>query len=199
MPTQEQRRAETRARLIGAARKIFVAEGYEQAGTEAILFRAQASKGALYHHFPGKLDLFAAVFEAVSAETLLKARGGAKSRGGAEERFGDACFQWLKAVESGDARAILIDQGPRVLGFARARDIEDANSLALMRAAAAALGAPASKSTDVSIRILNAALGEMALMRARERAPSDSEARRLIRMLIGTLFGATHRGAMRLG
>lgn len=190
MATQEQRRAETRARLIAAAREVFVDNGFENAATDAILDQAQVSKGALYHHFDSKLDIFAAVFATVSAEAVntARARARARRRKTPEEQFAEGCFQWLKAVEIGGARAILIDQGPRVLGFARARDIEDANSLTLMRAGAAAVGAPATKATDASIRILNAALGEIALMRARDGAPSDQDARRIIRVLIGALF-----------
>lgn len=188
MATQEQRRAETRARLIAAAREVFVDNGFENAATDAILDRAQVSKGALYHHFDSKLDIFAAVFATVSAEAINAARARARKRDTPEERFAEGCFQWLKAVENGGARAILIDQGPRVLGLARARDIEDANSLALMRAGAAAIGAPATKATDASIRILNAALGEIALMRVRDGAPSDREAHKIIRALIGALF-----------
>lgn len=189
MATQEQRRAEMRARLIKAAREVFLENSFDEASTEAVLAKAGASKGALYHHFDSKQDLFAAVFAAVSAEAI--ARAGAKARTSKalpEARFTEACFQWLKAVETGEARAILIDLGPRVLGFARARDIEDANSLAAMRAAAFAMGAPSSSKTDVSIRLLNAALGELALLRARDGLPKDAEARRLILALIRALF-----------
>lgn len=177
-----------RARLLRAAREVFVAEGFENAATDAILERAQASKGALYHHFNSKRDLFAAVFADVSSEAIAHARAKARKGGAPPLRFAEACFQWLKAVETGDTRAILIDQGPRVLGFAAARDIEDVNSLPLMRAAAAALGAPASRTTDTAIRVLNAALGELALLRARDGAPPDPEARRIIRALIDALF-----------
>lgn len=186
MPTQSQRRLETRARLMEAARTIFVRDGFEGASMEAVLSEASASKGALYHHFEGKLDLFAAVFEAVSREAIAQPRP--RARGTPESRFADACFQWLKAIEAPDIRAILIDLGPRVLGFARAREIEDANSLDAMRAGAYAMGASRSKSTDMAIRLLNSGLGELALMRARDGAPSDREARRLIGALIRGLF-----------
>ena len=37
---------------------------YGQVSTEEILERSGVSRGALYHHFPAKLDLFRAVFEA---------------------------------------------------------------------------------------------------------------------------------------
>lgn len=177
-----------RARLLRAAREIFVADGFDDASTDAVLQRAQASKGALYHHFESKRDLFAAVFADVSSETIGRARAKARKGCAPAARFAETCFQWLKAVEADEARAILIDQGPRVLGFAAARDIEDANSLPLMRAGAAALGAPASRSTDTAIRVLNAALGELALSRARDGSPPDAEARRIIRALIDALF-----------
>src|ERR1700694_6081611 len=55
----------TRAALIGAARELFAARGYAAVATEEIVRAAGVTRGALYHHFAGKIELFEAVYEDV--------------------------------------------------------------------------------------------------------------------------------------
>jgi TetR/AcrR family transcriptional regulator, lmrAB and yxaGH operons repressor len=45
--------ADTRARILAAALRLFRKRGYHGAGLNDILEMAQAPKGSLYHHFPG--------------------------------------------------------------------------------------------------------------------------------------------------
>jgi len=49
-----------RRQLLGAAREVFVAQGYHAAAMDEIAERAGVSKPVLYQHFPGKLDLYLA-------------------------------------------------------------------------------------------------------------------------------------------
>lgn len=60
MPVQ-QRAEETRARILEAAAECFAQHGYEAASVGDICDRAGVSKGAFYHHFPSKQDLFMAL------------------------------------------------------------------------------------------------------------------------------------------
>jgi AcrR family transcriptional regulator len=55
--------------LLGAARDVFVAQGYHAAAMDEIAERAGVSKPVLYQHFPGKLELYLALLEE-SAEAL---------------------------------------------------------------------------------------------------------------------------------
>jgi AcrR family transcriptional regulator len=57
------RGAATRGALLAAARTVFISEGYAQAGVTDIVARAGASVGSLYHHFPGKAQLYLALYE----------------------------------------------------------------------------------------------------------------------------------------
>jgi len=59
---------ETRTALLASARELFGANGYLPTSLDEIAARAGVTKGALYHHFRGKADLFQAVFEQVKRE-----------------------------------------------------------------------------------------------------------------------------------
>lgn len=63
-------RTERRAQLLGAAREVFVANGFHAAAMDEIAERAGVSKPVLYQHFPSKLELYLALLDD-SAEQLL--------------------------------------------------------------------------------------------------------------------------------
>jgi AcrR family transcriptional regulator len=52
-----------RRQLLGAAREVFVAQGYHAAAMDEIAERAGVSKPVLYQHFPGKLELYLALLD----------------------------------------------------------------------------------------------------------------------------------------
>ncbi len=52
-----------RRQLLGAARDVFVAQGYHAAAMDEIAERAGVSKPVLYQHFPGKLELYVALLD----------------------------------------------------------------------------------------------------------------------------------------
>lgn len=60
-----------RLQLLGAARDVFVAQGYHAAAMDEIAERAGVSKPVLYQHFPGKLELYLALLDE-SADELVR-------------------------------------------------------------------------------------------------------------------------------
>ena len=70
--TQAERSAETREALIAAARPLFAVHGYADVSLETIVRTAGVTRGALYHHFADKTELFAAVFEQVEGEVAQR-------------------------------------------------------------------------------------------------------------------------------
>src|SRR5918994_4420050 len=66
--TQEERRAATRRALLGAARELFAGGGYHSTAAGEVVGRAGLTRGAMYHHFEDKRDLFRAVVEEVEDE-----------------------------------------------------------------------------------------------------------------------------------
>ncbi|MCU0909845.1 MAG: TetR/AcrR family transcriptional regulator [Rhodobacteraceae bacterium] len=107
----DQRSAEMRARLVAAGRELFAGKGFAATGTPEIVARAKVTRGALYHHFADKTDLFRAVAtaeaEAVAREIEAAGEGGGLTEGTR------AYFRAMRVP--GRARVLLID-GPAVLG-----------------------------------------------------------------------------------
>src|ERR1700676_5619354 len=68
--TQAQRTAATRALLIDAGRKLFADKGFADVSTQAIVAAAGVTRGALYHQFGDKAELFAAVYEEVERDLV---------------------------------------------------------------------------------------------------------------------------------
>jgi AcrR family transcriptional regulator len=61
--TQEERKAETRARLIAAAADLFAHKGFHAVSAEAVADAADRTTGALYSHFANKDGLLLALVE----------------------------------------------------------------------------------------------------------------------------------------
>ena len=67
-------RTARRTQLLGAAREVFVAQGYHAAGMDEIAERAGVSKPVLYQHFPSKRDLYLALLEQHTDELVAATR-----------------------------------------------------------------------------------------------------------------------------
>jgi AcrR family transcriptional regulator len=67
-------RSARRVQLLGAAREVFVAQGYHAAAMDEIAERAGVSKPVLYQHFPGKRELYIALIEQHTGELLAAVR-----------------------------------------------------------------------------------------------------------------------------
>ena len=68
-----------RRQLLGAARDVFVAQGYHAAAMDEIAERAGVSKPVLYQHFPGKLELYLALLDESVAELVRSVNGALSS------------------------------------------------------------------------------------------------------------------------
>ncbi len=114
----------TRAALIGGARDLFASGGYAATSTPDIVRQANVSRGALYHHFADKLDLFRAV---VDAEQATVAREIDHASRDVDDpvvaiRLGGEAF--LDAMRDPGRRRILLIDGPAVLGVDTMREID---------------------------------------------------------------------------
>jgi AcrR family transcriptional regulator len=72
--TRDERRAQTRERLLDAAEEIFNRLGYHGASLEAVAEAAGYTKGAVYSNFASKVELFVALAERRSVSATIDAQ-----------------------------------------------------------------------------------------------------------------------------
>ena len=177
---QEQRSRATRDGLLHAARALFAERGYAAVGTEEIVRAAGMTRGALYHQFRDKEQLFEAVFEQVEAETTQRIAEGALAAASdplAALRAGSHAFLAVCA-EPEIERIILLD-APAVLGWERWREIGFRHGLGLIVAVLQAgmdAGAIAPQPITPLAHLLLGAMDEGALYIARAQDPETARA-----------------------
>ncbi|HEX5375129.1 MAG TPA: TetR family transcriptional regulator [Solirubrobacterales bacterium] len=167
--TQTERSESTRAALIEAARGLFAERGYAGVGTEEIVRAAGVTRGALYHHFDGKLELFAAVYERIEAELAERIAAGALAANASSplEAMRAGAEMFLAACTEPAVQQIALLDGPAVLGWDRWRAIAAEHGLGLIEASLqAAIDAGAIEAQPVRplAHVLMGALDEAAML-----------------------------------
>jgi len=198
--TQSERSESTRGALVAAARALFAERGYADVGTEEIVRAAGVTRGALYHHFSGKRDLFRAVYEEVETELAERIATGAlaaKAEAPLEAmRAGAEMF--LQACTEPELQRIALIDGPAVLGWDQMREIAAEHGLGLIEAslqAAIEAGAIVKQPVRPLAHVLLGALDEAALLVSRAEDPERmrAEVGRTLDSLIAAL--ATDSGS----
>lgn len=113
----------TRAALVSAARELFARDGYAGVGTEEIVRAAGVTRGALYHHFEDKRDLFLAVYEELERELVQEIAQGALSAQDPVQALRGGAEAWLNACEDPAVQRIVLLDAPSVLGWDKWREI----------------------------------------------------------------------------
>lgn len=124
--TKEQA-AETREALLRAARKSFAEQGFAATSVAAVAAAAGTTKGALFHYFSSKEDLFLAVWTALQLEMDTAAREAAvasRSKSDPYAAFLAGCEVYLEWATRPDYQAIVLVDGPSVLGMARWHELD---------------------------------------------------------------------------
>lgn len=104
--------------MIEAARDLFVERDYDHVSIEEILERSGVSRGALYHHFPTKLDLFIAVYKASEARVIEQIATRTSPSSSPFEALADGARAYLRLCETDEEfRRIGLTQSRAVLGW----------------------------------------------------------------------------------
>lgn len=99
----------TRTQLVETARGLFGERGYAATSLDEVVERAGVTKGALYHHFAGKADLFAAVYEAVKRD-LAREVADAQMPPAPWDSLVAGCRRWVEVhTRPGTAQIVLVD------------------------------------------------------------------------------------------
>jgi AcrR family transcriptional regulator len=195
MSRQAERSGATRARLLAAARELFAERGYADVGTEEIVRRAEVTRGALYHHFDDKRDLFRAVHEDIEARLAeeIGARIAAEAEAGTDPRellaIGARAF--LDACERPEIARIALVESPAVLGWVEWREIDERHGLGLITAALElGMDAGALKRRPVKplAHLLLGAMGEAGMVIANAEDPAAAR-REVEPALLGLVDG----------
>jgi AcrR family transcriptional regulator len=187
---------DTRLALLAAARQFFGEKGYAATVTEEVVAAAGVTKGALYHHFTGKVDLFQEVFEQVKREI---------SDHVAEVFMGpdawtslvDGCRRMLDAQLDPSVRRIVLHDARAVLAWDTVRRIETQYGAVGLRGAlrkSMVAGVVERQPLRPLSLMLSGALGESCLYVADAEDPVAARAEvdaLLLRLLEGLRVGET--------
>jgi AcrR family transcriptional regulator len=132
---QAEHSAQTRAALIRVARRLFAQHGYAGAATEDVVRRARVTRGALYHHFKDKQDLFKAVYDEEQKKLAERTNAAAAAAPDPWSAMVAGTNAMLDAcLEPAVHRIVMID-APAVLGLQKWRESDQSYYLAAMKAA----------------------------------------------------------------
>jgi AcrR family transcriptional regulator len=190
--TQRERTEATTTQLLEAARRLFATDGYEATSLDDVVAAAGVTKGALYHHFASKRDLFRAVFEDKERELARVCHDAYAAAGDPWDGFHAGCRAFLEAtLDHGVQRICLLD-APAVLGWETVREIEAEYSLAMIETGlrhAIESRRIAPRPTGPLAHMIMGALGEGVMMvaRAEDQRGAMHEVAREVESLLAAL------------
>lgn len=182
--TDHERRARgdrTRLDLVDAGRALFVDKGYFHTSIgDLVTASGVGTRGAFYHHFKDKSELFRAVFEDVERDLTLRSLASPPQGTDPWERLSQGLHGFLGAALEPEVQRVMLIDGPVVLGWQTLRDIQAGDSIALIEEVvsdAIAQGAIEDQPVTELTHMLVAAVEEAALLVAHSADPVDARQR----------------------
>ncbi|WP_110239220.1 TetR/AcrR family transcriptional regulator [Nocardioides gilvus] len=114
----------TKRDLVETARRHFTDHGYTATSLDTIVAGARVTKGALYHHFTNKQDLFLAVHEAIETDAVRRIDAVLGQYGDPWQAATHGLQTFLEIAREPEYRRIVVEEGAAVLGSARPPDSE---------------------------------------------------------------------------
>lgn len=172
-----QQGSETQKTLRREARKLFTKKGYSGANTNELVERASVTKGALYHHFANKKELYQAVVEDAERELVekLEAAGAGKP---AWDRLRAMCRAYIDACRDPALARMLVLEAPVVLGWKTWCNLEQKYEVAAFARVldeAGALSEPAETLAQVILGALTTGARVIATAEDPKKASADVE------------------------
>src|SRR5947209_12173589 len=178
MPTKAEQSEVTRAALVDAAQALFAERGFADTPTEAVVKAAGVTRGALYHHFTDKTDLFRAVYERLEQRMIAKVEEAVAGLTDPLDVLHRGADAFLDACMEPAVQRIVLLEGPTVLGWETWRQIDMDYGFGMMTAVldvAMHTGAIRAAPVEALAHILLGGLNEGAMLMA--SAPDPDAAR----------------------
>jgi AcrR family transcriptional regulator len=169
----------TRALLVGIARELFTERGYAGTATEEVVRRAGVTRGALYHQFKDKRDLFRAVVEDVQQGVMERVVAALGATADPWEQMQAGIGAFLDACMDPAVQRIVLLDAPSVLSWETWREIDARYGFGLTRTALQGLmdlGLIEPRPVDALAHMLLGALSEGGLVIARADDPIAARA-----------------------
>jgi AcrR family transcriptional regulator len=194
--TQKERSAATQGALLSAARRLWGERGYAAVSTPEIAEAAGVTRGAMYHQYANKTELFLAVLEAIETEVIarLTADVMAAQPSTPAETLHITADAWLRIAVEPEIRQLMLLDAPSILGWAGFREISQRYGLGMteqLLSAAIDAGELRAQPTRPLATIVIAALDEAAMIIANAADPDreKEEVHAVIHDLIDGLLG----------
>jgi AcrR family transcriptional regulator len=174
--TRAEQRLETRRTLVAQARRLFARHGYAAVSLADITSAAAVTKGAFYHNFTSKADLFREIVEQVQHEVADRVAAAADVHQDPWEQLLAGCRTFLAVSRDPEVQQIMLIDGPSVLGWNQWRAMDEASSARHLTEALTTLidnGTIPDQPVEPLTRLLSGAMNEAALWLARSTDPGD--------------------------
>lgn len=171
-----QQREQTRRNLLRASRQLFATKGYAAVSISDIVAAAGVTKGALYHHFDSKPDVFRAVLVDIQSEVGERVAAAADARPDPWAQLVTGCETFLTVCTTPEIQRIMLIDGPAVLGWQEWRAMDEAASARHLAEALTALidnGVIPPQPVEPLTHLLSGAMNEAALWLATAAQPDS--------------------------
>jgi len=125
--SNEERSRATREKLVSAARRLFEARSYSEVAIDDIARAAGVTRGAIYHHFGGKQQLFKAVIEDIQDELADHVDRNAEKHDDPWDAFVAGWISFLEETPTAGIGRVLMLEGPAVIGHRDWQAIDDSH------------------------------------------------------------------------
>lgn len=167
----------TRAALIAAARAVFAEKGYAATTIEDIVRRAVVTRGALYHHFTSKEELFGAVYETLEAELAEQSVRAAMAGSDPLDRLRRGIDAYLDSCMDPAVQRIVLLDGLSVLGWETWHALGSKYSFLVLKLgleAAMTAGQIAARPAEPLTHLIQGALIQAGMVLARSADPASA-------------------------
>ena len=127
-----ERTQRSREALTAAAARLFAEQGFAATSTEAVLAETGLTRGALYHHFRDKRDLFEAVCVGLHEDAAAAISEAAEAKPDLVDGLIAGCLAFVDHVVRPEVRRILLVEAPSVLGWARWNELDRQHGFGLL-------------------------------------------------------------------